>query len=261
MRLIGHLPSETNATAFSDFLCVEGIKNEVEADGEAWAIWIHSEDEWLKAKELMASFLVNPRDARFTEKSKRAQELRRKAVAEAEEVEKRTFDRKAVFRSTRTYNVGALTMLMISLCVGLTVLAWAGYKEQIYNGLLMTKIMIVDDLRVQWVTGLPEIRSGELWRLLMPAFIHTDFLHLLFNLMLLADLGSMVEARLGTRWLGLKVLLFAVVSNLAQYFTDGPYFHGFSGVNYGLFGYIWARAARWTRGRGCFCIRKAWRCW
>ena len=242
MRLIGHLPTEANASAFSDFLCVEGIGNEVEAGKEGWAVWIHSEDEWKKAKELLTAFVENPRDPRFADKSGRARQLREKAVAEAEEVEKRTFDRRAVFRSTMPYGVGALTMVMVFLCVGLTVLAWTGYKEKIYSELLMTKVVIVGEGGGRPVApGLPEIRNGEFWRLLMPAFIHTQALHLLFNILLLLDLGSMIEARIGTGRLGLMVIVFGVVSNLAQYFTDGPVFYGFSGVNYGLFGYIWAR--------------------
>lgn len=240
MRLIGYVPSETNATAFSDFLCVEGINNQVEADKEGWAIWIHSEDEWQKAKDLLGAFLANPRDPRFAGKSARAREIREKTVAEAEDAEKRTFDRKAVFRATTGYSVGALTAVLVFLCAALTVLAWMGHKERIYNELLMTKVMVVEG-GAKWVKGLPEIRSGEFWRLIMPAFIHTQFLHLLFNLLLLLDLGSMVESRLGTGRLGLMVILFAIASNLAQYFAEGPFFHGFSGVNYGLFGYIWAR--------------------
>src|SRR6266511_3501207 len=54
MRLIGHLPSETSATTFSDYLYVQGITNEVEAEKEGWAIWIHSEDECSQAKEMLA---------------------------------------------------------------------------------------------------------------------------------------------------------------------------------------------------------------
>ena len=57
MRLIGHLPNETSATTFSDYLYVEGITNEVEAEKEGWAVWIHSEDEWTKAIELLSAFL------------------------------------------------------------------------------------------------------------------------------------------------------------------------------------------------------------
>jgi GlpG protein len=68
-----------------------------------------------------------------------------------------------------------------------------------------------------------------------------DPLHLLFNMMMLVSMGSMLEARLGTGLFGLKIIVLAVVSNLAQFYAVHPHFFGFSGVNYGLFGYIWAR--------------------
>ena len=243
MRLIGHLPTEANATTFSDFLCVEGIGNEVESEHEGWAVWIHSEDEWQKARDLLAAFLANPRDARFADKSARARELRASATAEVEAVERRTYDRRAIFRASMSYSVGPLTAILMGLCVALAVLAWSGYKERILNELLLTKVLLTDQ-GVKWFIGLPEIRGGEFWRLLTPAFVHTEPLHLIFNMLWLMTLGSMIEARLGLGLLGLLVIVIGVLSNLAQYYQMSPYFNGFSGVNYGLFGYIWVRGLR-----------------
>ena len=240
MRIIGHLPSETNATTFGDFLSVEGIENQIEADKEGWAVWIHSEDEWPRAKDMLAVFLANPQDARYTGRSVRARELRRRTNAEAAEVRERTFDRRAVFRATMPYGIGALTTVLLSLCLAITVLAWTGYKEKILSELLITKVLLVSE-GVRWIPGLPEVQAGEFWRLLTPAFVHTDPLHLLFNMMMLISLGSLVEARVGTGRFGLMVVLFGVVSNLAQYYVASPFFNGFSGVNYGVFGYIWVR--------------------
>jgi GlpG protein len=244
MRLIGHLPTEANATAFSDFLCVEGIGNEVEAaDQEGWAVWIHSEDEWEKAKDFLAAFLANPADPRFANKSGRARELRAQAVEEVEEVERRTYGRRAIFRASMPYGVGALTAVLMLLCVAIALLAWTGYRERIENELLMTKVMVTD-FGVKWIPGLPEIRNGEFWRLLTPAFVHFEPLHLIFNVLWLMSLGSQIEARLGTGRLGLLVVVFAVLPNLAQCYQSSPWFNGFSGVNYGLFGYIWVRGMK-----------------
>ena len=106
--------------------------------------------------------------------------------------------------------------------------------------MLLTKVLITEQ-GVKWIVGLPEIRGGEFWRLLTPAFVHIDLLHLLFNVLCLMSLGSMIEARLGTGRLGFLIVVLGVFSNLAQYYQMSPYFNGFSGVNYGLFGYIWVR--------------------
>jgi len=75
--------------------------------------------------------------------------------------------------------------------------------------------------------------------LFTPMFLHFGFLHILFNMLWLRDLGSMIEARKSSRLLLLLVLTIAGVSNLAQYLVSGPNFGGMSGVVYGLLGYMW----------------------
>jgi GlpG protein len=89
--------------------------------------------------------------------------------------------------------------------------------------------------------SLPEIRHGEVWRLLTPIFIHMGLLHILFNMLWLKDLGSMIEARMGTLKLLLLVVVIGIGSNLGQDWLFGPWFGGMSGVIYGLFGFIWMR--------------------
>ena len=91
------------------------------------------------------------------------------------------------------------------------------------------------------VWGLGDIARGQVWRLVTPIFIHMSFLHLLFNLFWLRDLGGMIETRRGTWTLAGLVLAGAAIPALAQNFWDGPYFGGMSGVVYALFGYVWMK--------------------
>jgi len=241
MRLIGQIPNESSASTFSDYLYVQGIANEVEAEKDGWAVWIHSEDEWPKAKEMLALFLGNPSDPKFSQEAGRATELRAAAEAKVDEIEKRIFDRTKVFRASMPYGVGGLTAILIGLCLTTHLLRNAGYEEQILRELFMTATERVGEF-FQSARGLPEIRQGEFWRLFTPVMVHGSWLHVLLNMMWLLDLGSMIEGRKGTGRLGLMIVVLAVFSNLGQFYLKGPIFCGMSGVVYGLMGYVWMKS-------------------
>jgi len=86
---------------------------------------------------------------------------------------------------------------------------------------------------------LPEVRAGQVWRLVTPMLIHFGFAHTLFNMLWLRDLGSMFEARLSSWYLAVFIIVVSAASNLAQYLaTHRPVFGGMSGVVYGLIGYV-----------------------
>jgi len=84
-----------------------------------------------------------------------------------------------------------------------------------------------------------EISQGEVWRLITPIFVHLSFLHIIFNMMWLWDLGGTIETIKGRFNLASQIIVYGVVGNLAEYFYSGPYFGGMSGVVYGLLGYLW----------------------
>ncbi len=86
------------------------------------------------------------------------------------------------------------------------------------------------------------LRTGELWRHVTPAFLHFSFLHLVFNVAVVCELGRRAEAVEGSiRFAGL-ILVLGTLSNLAQFLLEPtPLFGGLSGVNYGLVGFIAAR--------------------
>ena len=78
------------------------------------------------------------------------------------------------------------------------------------------------------------------WRLIAPMFLHFGWMHLAFNALWYWELGRRIELRSGGGWLLGLTLLFALVSNTAQWLFSGPaLFGGLSGVLYGLLGYCW----------------------
>ncbi|HEY7883864.1 MAG TPA: rhomboid family intramembrane serine protease [Cellvibrionaceae bacterium] len=84
------------------------------------------------------------------------------------------------------------------------------------------------------------IGSGQLWRLITPAFLHFGVLHIVFNGLWLWELGRRVEFAVGRLLYLLFFLITAAFSNLAQYFwqAEPAFFGGMSGVVYALVGYI-----------------------
>lgn len=86
-----------------------------------------------------------------------------------------------------------------------------------------------------------KIKEGEVWRLFTPALMHTDFLHILFNMLWLLILGKQLEDRLSPRRYVLLMLIIGIVSNTCQYLMSGPNFMGFSGIVCGLVAFIVVR--------------------
>jgi len=248
MRLIGHLASESSAHTFSDFLVVQGIENHLEFEPESgWAVWVPDEDKLQQATSLLAAFRKNPTSPRYQAEARGATKVR--AAREKEEAAYRTRlkDRRQLFRSLTGCGFGLLTYSLIVLCVIVAILSKFGTNLEPILGLFIS-----DPQRgFHYQTLLPEIRQGELWRLITPMFIHFGPVHILCNMLWLRDLGSMIEARQTPWHLALLVLAFAACSNLAQYYTSGPNFGGMSGVVYGLMGYIWIRG-RFDPGSGLY---------
>jgi GlpG protein len=98
--------------------------------------------------------------------------------------------------------------------------------------------------------GFEQIARGQVWRLVTPIFIHSGYMHIIFNMWVLYVFGTQTEDRLGTLRVVLLVLLIAVASNVGQYLYShyakeslyAANFGGMSGVNYGLFGFVWIKS-------------------
>jgi GlpG protein len=175
---------------------------------------------------------------------------------------KRHFDRTKLFQQVRPYGIGPLTFALVATCIAVAIFSRMGENREVLNNFFITQTREMGGY-LHWTGGLPEIRNGQVWRLLTPIFIHFGVPHLVFNMLAMLDLGSMIEARANAGRLLLLVLVIGVVSNLAQYsfeisrWTHGsPNFGGMSGVAYGLLGYIWMKS-RFDPGSGFFLHRQA----
>lgn len=240
MRIIGHIQNEPSARTFSAYLYVQGIKNQIEAEKDGtWALWVHAEDELEKANHLLKTFLSSPNDPRYQHVAKQAREQAEREQAQEASAAKRFFNRGQIFRRFAAYGIGPLTAALIAFSVVVWLISIFGMDKPALVTFL-NALLISEDGRSR---SLPEASHGQVWRIVTPIFIHDSrmFLHILFNMLWLKDLGSMIEARQSSLQLGLLVLVISAASNMAQYFISGPAFYGMSGVVYGLLGYIWMK--------------------
>jgi GlpG protein len=255
MRMIGQVEGEAQARLFGDFLLVQGIENQVEADKDgAWSVWIHAEEELERAKALLAGYRQNPADPKYQKLAGAADNLKEQKRKEQLEYEKRLKKRRNLFRPMGSYGVGPVTLILIFISAVVYYIHWVmNHGDDRSMMRLFIANFSFDDNGLVYDHSLSEVRHGEIWRLFTPMFLHFSIMHIVFNMLWLRDLGSMIEARQNSFVLLVLVLAVAAGSNCAQFFFSitGPLFGGMSGVVYGLMGYIWIRG-KLDPGSGLF---------
>ncbi len=251
MRQLATLPSADDARALADYLLTLKIDTQLEKQPEGWAIWIRDEDHVPRARQELEEFQRNPSDPRYRTVAKTADSLRQRKRQE----DAAYFRRQDRFNRRMSGPIASQrwTVGLIGISVLVSLLSRGGDDPKIVSALSILPFRTTENT-IEWFDVSP-ITQSEIWRLVTPIFLHFGFLHLLFNMFMLNDLGGDVERRRGPLRYLLLVLVLAVVSNLVQYYfghpvRDGPkiewvhrpFFGGMSGVVYGLFGYIWMKA-------------------
>lgn len=238
MRPIGKLQDESQAKRFGDFLHGKGIENQVDPTSQdQWEVWILDDANLTTAQSLLEQFRRAPDDPIFAQASLAAARQREQAEAAQAPRRNRVVDARTIFY-VPPVPLGLLTMVLIGISIAVTLIATFGGDTKFRQAISITEYQELDG-HIEWHKSLPEILHGQVWRLFTPMFLHFGFLHILFNMLWLRDLGSMIEARKGSWFLLLLTLGFAGTSNIGQYLASGPDFGGMSGVVYGLLGYIW----------------------
>lgn len=239
MRPIGKLPGETQARRFGDFLYGKGIENQVDPAGEGmWEVWVLDDAHVEASTSLLEQFRRSPEDPAFVQASRAAAHQKQQDQAAQVAKRHRTIDARTIFY-TPPVPLGPLTMALIAISIAVTLLTTFSGNERLIQLLSISQFQPTGHGYIESKGILPEVLHGQVWRLFTPMFLHYGFLHILFNMLWLRDLGSMIEARKSSLFLLLLVLILAATSNVGQYLYAGPSFGGMSGVVYGLLGYIW----------------------
>ncbi|MBU62725.1 MAG: hypothetical protein CMI26_09505 [Opitutae bacterium] len=249
MRPIGEFNNEERASTFSGYLNYKGISCEVEEDdeGKSWTIWAHNEETLAKAIAEIHEFRQKPDASKYAELAREAQKQEKKERKIEENKTSRWREESLRDRwQDRNRKPGVMTMALIIICVATCFVSKMGENTDAVSFLYISELVHITASEVPVYLSadqnpLPEVMEGQVWRLITPVFLHFGFLHIIFNMFWLHDLGSLIENRRGTRYFVAFILLAAIISNIAQYCVSGPSFGGMSGVVYGLFGYVWMK--------------------
>ena len=132
-----------------------------------------------------------------------------------------------------------VTALVLLATFAVALATWFGDNLTLVSRLTFTDFRIEGDY-AYFLPLTDSLAAGQWWRLLSPVLVHFGVLHLAMNSLWFWELGRRIEWRQGSPMLLILTLLFALVSNLAQYLFGGPaIFGGLSGVLYGLLGHCW----------------------
>lgn len=264
MRQIGTLPQRSDAIRIASYLVTQGIGAQAEESEGQWCIWVRDEDQLLKARQILAEFREDPGNARY-QNVERVADMKLR-----EEISKRESARQNVVNMSRRWGSGQagqrrpLTIAVVLMCTILGVATNMGQPDP--NDTVQRALKFFDSRRMtQGWRGLTldeklvDIRQGQWWRAITPAFLHGGVWHLAMNMVMFYRFAAPIENRRKTWRLGLLILVIAAVSNLAQALVPNAWggsanFVGLSGVVFGLFGYTWMKS-RYQPSAGLFVDR------
>ena len=139
----------------------------------------------------------------------------------------RKFEQEEEWNEIQQVAMGPVTKYVIGFCVVIFILGYYKIVPELYPVMMLTPTFFTD------------FKITEFWKLITPAFVHFGFIHILFNMMWMKDLGKIVELERGGNFFILFIITVSALSNCAQFFSTGANFGGMSGVVYGLLGYLW----------------------
>lgn len=250
MRLIGTLDKEPEAHRFTAHLVTEGIQALTELDHGNWAIWVRDENRVDEAKDALDDFRRDPNAARYRGAERAAEAVRREEIRRNEQARKNVQTMRGKWQSGGRRKPLILTLIVISVLVAMGSNMGRDRQGSVLRTLLFIDIQHLNTPGIDWDSldaKLIDLKRGQLWRAITPIFVHYGAMHLVFNMIMVYQLGSLVEDRRGTLRLGIMVLTIAIVSNLFQALVPfkwggGMLGGGMSGVLYGIFGYLWIKS-------------------
>ncbi len=271
MRFIGAIADKQQVERFVAYLITQNISVQVEQDAEKFQVWARDEDQVAAATQLLNEFVAAPENPKYSGAIAAAHEILHERTRQRREARKRVRT-STDLQATPRYRA-PLTLFLFGMMVVIWLVTGLGHPpfNDAMHRMLFTSVDLNQQMRssaeIEDGVGMKlyNVRRGEVWRLITPAFIHFGATHMIFNLLAWLMLGRPIEHRYGTWFFALLVLGIALVSNVLQAmispelggtalvreFAGGSEgmvqrlilpFGGLSGVVYGLIGFAWIKS-------------------
>lgn len=250
MRMLHAFESEEDAERFSEALYGDSIGAAIrEGKDESFHVWVENDDDLDAAKAILAAFLANPSDARFSTLKDSASKLRKKEKAREKKSRHQVMKARDTFKAD---GMGPVTIAVIAICAFVafvTELGDADSKQFFWFASLPIYRANTSFTATEWL--LATWSNGDVWRLMSPVVLHYGIVHILFNLWWWKDLAGSLERVHSSFWLIGFCIISGLAGNFGEFYLGSTFeyynvsvtlgFGGLSGVVYGLFGYVWIR--------------------
>ena len=224
------IPSDINLAAFSRFLSSRGVVHRVTEQGMNQVVWVSGEQERV---------FVRSAYSQYTSGELELDEA--PVVLGKIQIIPRVLS--AVSRFPLTLSLIAINVLLFPVGMGLG----DGTIDGLFERLMFLAVEEVNG--EQYFTTMSyTVEHGQWWRFITPMFIHFSWLHIVFNLLWVWEIGRKIEFTNSAVVLFVAVIASSLAANVTQYLLSGPsLFGGMSGVVFGLLGHslIWSRLVPW----------------
>ena len=217
--------------SFSGYLSAQGVKHRLSEEGLNQVLWVDS--------EAAATFV------RLAFEKYKSGELEVQRVANFHSI---------LLSFVSGFRRYPFTLSLILINILLLPLGMS--SNQLDSDTLFARLMLLEIEQVgsefYFVPLEQTLKEEQWWRLLTPMFIHFSWLHIVFNLLWVWEIGRRVEIINGAFTMLCLVVFASLSANLLQFLVGGPsFFGGMSGVVFGLLGYsmVWTRLVP-ERGMG-----------
>lgn len=213
------IPSDINLRLFSAFLDQAGIHHRITEEGVNQVVWVNHAEERLRVMHF------------YSQLSSGELVLEDQSGARTGRLSMASRLLANIWRFPLTMMLILINVLLFPLSLGIN----QGDLAGLFSQLTFLEFQI-EAGNIHFTDLAGTLETHQYWRLLTPMFIHFGWMHIVFNLLWVWEIGRRIELLNGSSVLLLVTIVSSLGANLLQYAISGPgLFGGMSGV---VFGYL-----------------------